>query len=161
MRELFGDAAAWRAAGWVVGLWVGIVGVSALISLAASQVGSGPSGNAPSTHGQLMDLLAVGGREVGGPVLALLLVALMVPILEELMFRGLLLGGLSRHLSFGWANALQAALFAVIHDDPRRLPFYFAMGLTTGWLTRKTRSLAPAIMLHALNNLIAFSLKLF
>ena len=161
MREVFGDAAAWRAVWWVVGLWIVIVGVSALISLAASQIGSGQSGNAPSAHGQLMDLLAVGGREVGGPVVALLLVALLVPVIEELVFRGLLLGGLSRHLSFGWANALQAALFAVIHDDPHRLPFYFAMGLTTGWLTRKTRSLAPAIALHALNNLIAFSLKLF
>jgi membrane protease YdiL (CAAX protease family) len=161
MREVFGDAAAWRAVWWVVGLWIVIVGVSALISLAASQIGSGQAGNTPSPHSQLMDILAVGGREVGGPILALLLVALLVPVIEELVFRGLLLGGLSRHLSFGWANALQAALFAVIHDDPRRLPFYFAMGLTTGWLTRKTRSLAPAIALHALNNLIAFSLKLF
>jgi uncharacterized protein len=100
-------------------------------------------------------------RDVARVRLALLLVALLVPVIEELVFRGLLLGGLSRHLGFGWANALQAALFAVIHDDPRRLPFYFAMGLTTGWLTRKTKSLAPAIALHALNNLIAFSLKLF
>lgn len=159
LRELFGDRNALRQGGWVVGIWVALVVGSALISMAGSHAGHG--GNAPSSHTQMMDALADGGRDTVGPWVALLLPALLVPIYEELSFRGLLLGGLTRHLSFGWANTIQAAVFAAIHDDPSRLPFYFAIGLTTGWLVKKTRSLGPAIVLHALNNAVAFSSKLF
>ena len=71
-----------------------------------------------------------------------------------------LLGGLSRHISFGWANVWQAALFAAIHGDPPRLPYYFAMGLFGGWLVKRTSSLAPAIALHMLNNAVAMGLML-
>ncbi len=81
-------------------------------------------------------------------------------VFEELIFRGLILGGLTRHISFGWANTLQAALFAAIHDDPPRFLFYFAPGLPGGWLVRRNRSLGPAIALHAVNNTFAFSLRM-
>ena len=159
LRELFGDRNALRQGGVIVGIWLALVVGTALFSMAGSHTGHG--GNAPSAHSQMMDALADGGRETMGPWAALLLPAVLVPIYEELSFRGLLLGGLSRHLSFGWANTIQAAVFAAIHDDPSRLPFYFAIGLTAGWLVKRTRSLGPAIALHALNNAVAFSLKLF
>lgn len=161
MRELAGDRNALREAWWVVGIWVGLVVIGALATMAGSHNGQNQGGSALSEHGQMMNALAIGGREAVGPFIALLLPALLVPIFEELSFRGLFLGGLSRHLSFGWANTIQAAVFAAIHDDPVRLPFYFAMGLTAGWLVKRTRSLGPAIALHALNNAVAFSLKLF
>ena len=83
------------------------------------------------------------------------------PLFEELTFRGLLLGGFARHLSFGWANGLQAFLFACMHGDPPRFLFYFAMGLLTGALVRRTNSLAPAIALHMLNNAVSMSLLMW
>jgi membrane protease YdiL (CAAX protease family) len=104
---------------------------------------------------QAMQALAEGGRETVGPAISLLLVALLVPIVEELVFRGLLLGGLSRHLSFGWANAVQSGVFALVHVDSPRLLGYFALALLAGWLVRRTGSLWPAMLLHALNNAVA------
>jgi len=77
------------------------------------------------------------------------------PVFEELAFRGLLLGGLSRHISFGWANTIQALIFAAIHNDSPRFLYYFAMGCFGGWLVKRTGSLGATIALHVLNNAVA------
>lgn len=98
--------------------------------------------------------LVHGAVAIGGTPLALLVLSVFVPIMEELVFRGCLLGGLSRHISFGWSNVLQAALFAGLHQDSRHLVFLFAMGVIAGWLARKTKGLSMPILLHAINNAI-------
>lgn len=91
----------------------------------------------------------------GGGIAALLVVSLLVPIWEEFSFRGLVLGGMARHISFGWANFWQAALFASFHNDWPRFPNYFVMGLLSGWLVKRTGRLTPSIVLHALINALA------
>ncbi|QDQ79719.1 CPBP family intramembrane metalloprotease [Paraburkholderia megapolitana] len=96
--------------------------------------------------------LIAGARSMGGLPLVLLLLAGLVPVLEEFVFRGCLLGGLSRHLSFGWANVLQAVVFSGMHRDPPRMVFYFLLALVAGWMAKKTRGLAMPILLHAMNN---------
>jgi membrane protease YdiL (CAAX protease family) len=156
-RQLVGDRAALRASWRVLLAWGFLVG----LAIALAKFNQVTGNNASNAHVETMQALAQGGVETGGPLMSLLLMALLVPIFEELTFRGLLLGGLARHISFGWANTLQAALFAVIHDDPPRIPFYFALGLLCGWLVKKTRSLGPAIALHVLNNALAVSVKVF
>ena len=89
-------------------------------------------------------------------IFALVVVALLVPVWEEFSFRGLVLGGMSRHISFGWANFWQAMLFACCHNDWPRFPYYLVMGLLSGWLVRKTGKLAPSILLHMIINTTAF-----
>src|SRR5690606_33169411 len=74
------------------------------------------------------------GRTTLQVLLAFAAVALVGPLWEEIAFRGMLLGGLARHISFGWANVLQAVVFALVHDDPPRFLFYLALGLLAGWL---------------------------
>jgi membrane protease YdiL (CAAX protease family) len=91
----------------------------------------------------------------GGGIAALLVVALLVPVWEEFSFRGLVLGGMARHISFGWANLWQALLFATCHNDWPRFPYYMAMGLMSGWLVKRTGKLAPSILLHVLINALA------
>jgi uncharacterized protein len=98
--------------------------------------------------------LVHGAESLGGMPLALIIVSLLVPIMEELVFRGCLLGGLSRHLSFGWANVLQAVLFASLHQDRSHFIYLCAIGATAGWLANKTKGLSMPILLHALTNAI-------
>jgi membrane protease YdiL (CAAX protease family) len=155
IRQVLGDRSTLRSAGWVLLAW----GVLILVSVLNS-AWNGNASSGETVHTRAMAALAEGGREAYGPWVTVLLVAVFGPVLEELTFRGLILGGLSRHISFGWANTLQAALFAMMHDDPPRLPFYFALGLLAGWLARKSRSLGPAIALHALNNGLAFVMRM-
>ena len=70
------------------------------------------------------------------------------------MYRGMLLGSMTRHIGFGWANAIQATAFALSHDDPPRFLTYLAVGALAGWLVRRRRTLWPAMALHGLNNLV-------
>ncbi len=82
-------------------------------------------------------------------------VAIVAPLAEEVLFRGVILAGITRHLPFAWANVVQAALFAAFHERVWLMPFYFAVGVAAGWLTQSSGSLRAALLLHALNNAVA------
>ncbi|MDR7067202.1 membrane protease YdiL (CAAX protease family) [Pseudoxanthomonas japonensis] len=148
----FRGEGSWRGqAGWLL---LGLVVVYAVAFLQGAWLWGMEDSSTVQTEtvGRLLE----GGKSGYGPLLTLLLMAVLVPVFEELVFRGLLLGGLARHISFGWANTIQALLFALIHNDFPRFLFYFAMGLVTGLLVRRTRSVTPAIALHAINNAAFF-----
>ena len=95
-----------------------------------------------------------GAVAIGGLPLAFALLSVFVPLVEEFVFRCSLLGGLTRHISFGWANVLQAALFALMHNDSKHYFQLLVMGLTAGWLAKKSQGLAMPVVLHAVNNAI-------
>ncbi len=90
------------------------------------------------------------------PVLGLLFVVILVPFYEEFIFRGVFLSAMQRHIGFFWANALQATMFALIHDNLELFIFYLAFGMAGGYLRRNSGSLAPGIIMHMMNNLLAF-----
>jgi membrane protease YdiL (CAAX protease family) len=81
------------------------------------------------------------------------------PLIEEPLFRGFLWGYL-RQLKWreGWIWLFQAALFASAHAYfAKQFPLTFwvlipAAGLLFGLLTWRSRSIAPAILAHALIN---------
>ncbi len=84
------------------------------------------------------------------------LMALLPPVAEELLFRGWLFSALAgerptrRRLAA--AVVVQAALFAVAHILPERMPATFSLGLVAGWLRVATGSLLPSIVLHSVHN---------
>ncbi len=80
------------------------------------------------------------------------LVVLVAPVTEEVVFRGMLLRGLSVRLGAGGAVFVSALLFALFHANPWQLGPSFLLGLLYGWWTVRTGSLWPAILGHALNN---------
>lgn len=150
----------WTVAG---GEWPGMAGrvvgaylLGYAISLACSWVAglmasSGVDVPSSTFQGSLLDE----GLARYGFLVTLLVVGVLVPIVEEWIFRGLLLAGLARHLHFAWANLAQASLFMLVHDDSVRFPFFLALGLLAGWLVKRYRSLLPAVLLHVANNIIA------
>ncbi len=78
--------------------------------------------------------------------------ALFAPLVEEILFRGVLLTGLARHLSFGWANFIQAGLFAALHLSATLFPLFVLMGLMGGEMVRRSGGLLAPYAMHALNN---------
>jgi membrane protease YdiL (CAAX protease family) len=154
LTDGFGWARAWRA-WWRIGIaWLGTLAVG--FALAAWHHSSGTDTNTAQVR-MVADLVN-SGQGAWQMALAFFAVAVLVPVWEECVFRGLFLGGVARHISFGWANLLQATLFALVHDDAPRFVYYLVLGLFAGWLVRSTRSLAPAIVLHMLINGIAFAM---
>ncbi len=81
-----------------------------------------------------------------------LTVAILAPITEELLFRGLLQTSLSHRLPHIPAIIIAATVFAAIHFDPYAFPALFVMGGVFGYLYYKTGSLRVTILLHMINN---------
>ena len=77
----------------------------------------------------------------------------MGPIIEEIGFRGLILGGLLKTRCRPWiAILISAIIFASFHGFG--VPFVTAMlfGILVGWLYWRTGSIIPGIIIHIANN---------
>lgn len=88
-----------------------------------------------------------------------LAVAVVVPLAEEMAFRGAILRTLLDH--FGpsgrwWAILLSALLFGMAHGNTVQFVNGTVVGLLLGWLYWRTRSIAPGVVFHLVNNAIAF-----
>jgi len=90
-----------------------------------------------------------------GKVNSILLIGFLVPIYEEIIFRGVILDSCQRHVNFNVANIFQALLFSIVHLNLFLLPVFFLFGILTGILRKKSGGLLPCIVLHILNNVIA------
>ena len=86
---------------------------------------------------------------------AFLAVVVLVPIAEEMVFRGAVLRSLLNH--FGrkghwWAIGFSAVLFGVAHGNMAQFVNAFIMGLVLGWLYWRSGSIVPGFVFHAVNN---------
>jgi len=80
------------------------------------------------------------------------LLAVMTPIIEELVFRGVMLQAFRRHVSFGMATVVQALAFVLMHEEWRSMPFLFVFALLGGVLAKRSEGLLAPIAMHAFNN---------
>jgi len=83
---------------------------------------------------------------------SVLFIAVIGPIYEEIIFRGVILGAVEKKVGFMVANVLQAALFALIHFDFKLFVFFFFFGLVLGHFANKTRGLLTGIIFHGVHN---------
>lgn len=86
--------------------------------------------------------------------LAFLYIAVIPGVCEELLFRGFLLGGLSRSARRGWAIAVSALIFGLFHFVLFKIPVTVALGALLGWLCWQARSIWPAMLAHVVHNAI-------
>ncbi len=82
-------------------------------------------------------------------------VALLGPILEELLFRGAVMDVLLRNYRPAGAIVLSGLVFGVFHINPAQVVGACFIGFLLGWLYYRTRSLWPGILVHVLNNSLA------
>ena len=144
-----GAASAIGSAGWVLLLFVGTEIVAIGYGLAMQAMGWEQPARLSS------DVSAVFGSGGVGLLLSVLLVAIAAPLVEELAFRGVILGVLGGLLGDWGAIGVSAALFAVFHFSLWMFVPTLVLGLALGWLARSRRSLVPAIALHVLYNAAA------
>jgi uncharacterized protein len=87
-------------------------------------------------------------------LLFLVIVGLIAPLLEEIIFRGFLFGTLRN--SFGPRRSMvySSLLFAALHNSLAAfLPIFF-LAMVLAYLYEKTGSLWPSIVLHMANNTV-------
>lgn len=120
-----------------------------------------PEGTAQALTDLIVDVEGTAFR-----IAFVLAVALLAPVVEELMFRGLLLQLVEERRGRVMALVVSAGIFALFHllgvgtEDPIRssavlLPQLFVVGLILGRLAQRHGRLGPAIFTHAGFNLIA------
>lgn len=92
--------------------------------------------------------------------MALLYGVIQTGFTEELLFRGLIAGSLSRRFPFIWANLAQALIFLLPHLLILRvmpemwpiLPIVFALALFQGWVRIRSGSIIGPWLFHASAN---------
>jgi membrane protease YdiL (CAAX protease family) len=100
------------------------------------------------------------GQSSSAWVIAILRGCLLVPVFEEVFFRGLLLSWLNRHMRFATALLVHSALFAAMHVYPVVFPYALLAGIATGYVRRATGSTLNTVLMHAINNVVLLTLGL-
>ncbi len=84
--------------------------------------------------------------------LAFYVLAIQAPLTEEVLCRGVILGGLLAHGTRRRAILWSAVLFAAMHMNPWQFSGSLILGLVFAWWVVRTGSLMPALFGHALSN---------
>ncbi|MGH7185898.1 MAG: lysostaphin resistance A-like protein, partial [Pseudomonadota bacterium] len=87
--------------------------------------------------------------------LILFLLAVVVPIGEEVFFRGLVYGGLRLRWGVAIGALASAVFFAAVHTQVVHALPIFALGLLLALVYERTGSLVPAMVAHGINNIVA------
>jgi membrane protease YdiL (CAAX protease family) len=103
----------------------------------------------PPALREALERMVAGDRPLVVDIFAL---GLAPAIAEELLFRGALYDVANRRAGAVVAVVVAALAFAVYHGSPHRFAPAFAGGLVIGTARAWSRSLLPAIVLHATNN---------
>ena len=133
-----------RPVGWrpVV---LGVVGTT-ILSFAVSQIGVQPEGVR-----QVTDSV----RDPAVLIPTLLVLAVLAPVVEELVFRGLLYGWVAGRWGPLPAFVVSSLVFAAAHAEPAHIVLVLPLGFWFGWLRWRTNSLWPTLITHMINNAFA------
>ena len=95
----------------------------------------------------------------GGWVILLALVVIVgAPIVEEIVYRGVVQPGLVASWGRSAGIVVTAALFAAIHMQPVELPGLFAFALVLGWARHSTGTIGMSIVTHMAFNATGLAL---
>ena len=159
LRDTSECGIAW-ARGGDAGLWVG-VGAGAAVAAVTFEfalVWFPPEPGMPL--GPMAELTSTPGP---GRVYLLVIALALAPLLEELLFRGVLLAGLSSSWGRGPAAAVTTLAFVALHAS--ELVYYWAaafgvvaLALLALWLRIRFQALGPAVAAHFTYNAVLVSI---
>ena len=93
------------------------------------------------------------------PIILILSVTVVSPIYEEIIFRGILLKGMSKKINSTIAIVASAFFFALAHMNIPQGINAFLLGLVLGFIYLRTESIYLSIFAHFVNNFLALSIS--
>ena len=137
---------------WGTLLWVALFALGTIIPLSFlyEQLGIEMDENTQQIFSSLM-------KEPWGYVA----VGILAPLAEEVVFRGAILRtllGIMSKKNHWVAIMISAAIFGAVHCNQAQFINALLMGLLLGWMYYRTGSLVPGILLHWVNNTMAYVL---
>lgn len=95
---------------------------------------------------------------VGLGVWAYVTAIAFAPILEEILCRGVWYETFHKRLGIKWSILISALFFGLIHGDPATMVVATVAGMIFGVLYVRTSSIFASMIVHAINNALAFTL---
>lgn len=86
---------------------------------------------------------------------ALISAVILAPLMEELIFRGIIFNEAEKYKKGAFPIIISAILFGLLHINPLHIVAASFSGIILGIVYSKTRSLKITIFMHALNNLLS------
>lgn len=136
---------------WIVGGVIGLYAAQIVCSIIITLI-SGDLSNSANTE-LLVDLTKA------APIF-LIFISILGPILEELVFRKVVFGGLSNVMNIHVAAVISSLFFGLLHGDISFLLTYFVIGLILCFLYTKTKRIVVSMGAHILMNTIVLLLSL-
>lgn len=93
------------------------------------------------------------GSNLSDLMYIVLYTVILVPIAEELSFRGVILNRLNNKVNFIYAIIISSILFSLVHGFGRLTPTFFGLCMCVVYL--KTNNIVIPIIIHVLNNATA------
>ncbi|WP_353853704.1 CPBP family intramembrane glutamic endopeptidase [Bacillus sp. Bos-x628] len=84
--------------------------------------------------------------------LLVIIIAMIGPILEEIIFRKIIFGVIYEKTNFFFGALVSSVIFAAVHNDFAHILLYSAMGFTFAFLYAKTKRIIVPIGAHMLMN---------
>lgn len=94
-------------------------------------------------------------------IFAFILMVFAAPILEELIFRAIILDGLLKKYTPITAIIVSSFLFGLVHLNPWQFVTGFVIGIFSGWVYYRTQSISYSIIIHATANFSGYLVRYF
>jgi membrane protease YdiL (CAAX protease family) len=144
---------------WALRIGLGLVSVLTLVVLLVRS-GAMDTRNAAYAPGR-----PVWHDQLGGFIAAVVVTTVLIPIAEELFFRGLAYGPLFRKLGTRGAAIGSATLWAAAHysglsySSIFKMAWVLVLGIVYAEIYRRRESLVPTVTFHIVGNTIAFFIR--
>lgn len=93
--------------------------------------------------------------------LAVLFYGILSPVVEELVFRGIVYNGLSRNMTKALSILGSALLFGAFHGNVVQMIYAGIMGVLLAWIYQKYQNLWAPILFHGAANIAVYSIAYF
>ena len=80
----------------------------------------------------------------------------IAPIMEEILFRGILQDALMRKYGVFVGILIASAVLGIVHLIPQQVVKAFIIGIVLGYIYYRTGALLPVILIHCINNAISY-----
>lgn len=107
-----------------------------------------------------MNSYATNSAAIDGSLMAWLTAVLMAPVLEEIVFRGLMYTRLKKGLGMIAAAIMTSLIFGIAHGTIIWAIYTFIFSMVLIWIFEKFQSLTACILLHMAYNLSGMALSL-
>lgn len=107
-----------------------------------------------------MDSYIANSSSIDGSLMSWLTAVLMAPVLEEIVFRGLMYSRLKKGLPIIAAAIVTSLAFGIAHGTVIWAIYTFIFSIVLIWVFEKFQSLAASILLHLAYNLSGMALSL-